>query len=132
MGSSKPNNDIVEINVEVPAPAFVALRNLFDFEILTENVNHNNHKENLWLPQKYFADDSFENLVDSDAVQAAAYANITPSQIQIAYELFKLESLLSQIKKKEPPQQFVEEMEKKNRLMVKKRLNVANKDLPFK
>ena len=129
MGSSKPYNDIVEINVEVPAPTFVALRNRLDFEILKENVNH---KENLWLPQKYFADDSFENLVDSDAVQAAAYANITPSQIQIAYELFKLESLLSQIKKKEPPQQFVEEMEKKNRLMVKKRLNVANKDLPFK
>ena len=129
MGSSKPYNDIVEINVEVPAPTFVALRNRLDFEILKENVNH---KENLWLPQKYFADDSFEKLVDSDAVQAAAYANITPSQIQIAYELFKLESLLSQIKKKEPPQQFVEEMEKKNRLMVKKRLNVANKDLPFK
>lgn len=129
---SKSQDEIVEINVEVPAPAFVALRNRLDFEILKENVtsNGNENNENLWLPRKYFTGDTFDKLLDSDAVQAAAYAKITPSQIQIAYELLKLESLQSQIKKKSSSDSthFVEELEKKYRLMVKKRLNIANKD----
>jgi len=97
--------EIVEINVEDPAPGFVSLRNRVDYELLAESMD----SRDPWLPPKYTKDGDFSVLSDADLSNAAAMGRITTRQMQIAYELFKLQSTSATT-------------EKKFRLMVKKRL----------
>jgi len=114
-------NDIVEINVEDPAPACTSLRNHLDFELLKESFN----SEAPWLDPSYHSmtDTSnaafFKQVSDADALQAGAVACITPRQVQIAHEIYKL-SLL--------PENCSEDLQKKYRLMVKKRLAKVHRE----
>ena len=118
---SDVNQKVVQINVEDPAPGFVALRNKIDINFLTEN------KE--WLPtskasiaitdEKYFT-----ALTDTEAVETAAIAKITPRQVQIVYEVMKLRSLNSC----SDDESDKEELEKRFRLMVKRRLNKEHRE----
>jgi histone acetyltransferase 1 len=100
------SDDIVEINVEDPAPGFVALRNRVDYEMLVESVE----SENPWLPSHYLQAGCFSTLREIDISRAASLGCITPRQVQIAYELYKLQEI---------PQGADD---KEFRLMVKKRL----------
>ena len=115
------NNDIVEINVEDPAAACTALRNLLDYQLLKESLN----SETPWLDSTYHSTtdvsdpDFFKPVSDADAVQAGALACITPRQVQIAHEIYKL-SLL--------PKDCSEEVHKNYRLMVKKRLAKVHRE----
>lgn len=133
----KIQDGITEINVESPAPAFKALRNRLDFELLKANVDDWKNdqdsvlkEQELWLPEKYFHIDTFDTLQESDIVKAAAKAKITPIQMHISYELFKLESLHTMIQNDEKLSETdVEALKKKYRLMVKKRLNTTNREI---
>ncbi len=174
--------EIVEVNVEDPAPGCEALRNRIDYELFRENykqflekdsrennltiptsdTNHNPNltaatdadnivtvkKEMLFLPSKYYHEQFFDPIKESDAAKAAALARISKTQIHIAYEIYKLSSrntIIHNLKKgilssssslssssplaslplltQEQVQTEIEEVEKKFRLMVKKRLN---------
>lgn len=103
---AKESDDIVEINVEDPAPGFVALRNRVDYEMLAESVE----SEEPWLPSHYLEEGCFSTLREIDISRAASLGCITPRQLQIAYELYKLQGI---------PQGADD---KEFRLMVKKRL----------
>ena len=100
------SEQIVEINVEDPAPGFVALRNRVDYELLVDSIK----SDEPWLPPTYLERASFPTLQEHDRNRAATLGRITPRQVQIAYELYKLDQL--------PPG----DDEKQYRLMVKKRL----------
>jgi histone acetyltransferase 1 len=105
---AKESDDIVEINVEDPAPGFIALRNLVDYELLLESLD----SEEPWLTSKYLKRNDFPTLADKDATAAATLGRITKQQAQIAYEVYKLKDL---------PFDNAD-VEKQYRLMVKKRL----------
>lgn len=102
-------SDIVEVNVEDPAPAFTLLRNRVDYELLVESLDTNEP----WLPSKYIKEGSFLTISEKDLTKAASLGRITTRQVLIAYELHKLQCL---------PKEEDEALEKKYRLMVKKRL----------
>mmetsp|Transcript_14450 Transcript_14450/g.23905 ORF Transcript_14450/g.23905 Transcript_14450/m.23905 type:complete len:464 (+) Transcript_14450:57-1448(+) len=105
---AEESDDIVEINVEDPAPGFIALRNRVDYELLAESLE----TDEPWLPPKYLKKTGFPTLADKDTTLAATMGRITTKQVQIAYELFKLQDL--------PTDNA--DLGKQYRLMVKKRL----------
>jgi hypothetical protein len=106
------HSDIVEINVESPAPAFVALRNRVDFEEFLRA----NEKGEPWIVSLDHAQGNkttstdggggidatvaenvhdetfFQPLTEARAKSAATRAKITPRQIHIVYELDRLYS----------------------------------------
>jgi len=122
--------EIVEVNVEDPAPGFVALRNKVDFQRFKDSVTSSNDvidskylggsvgapgpdidNETFWLP-----------LPESEAIVGAAKLRITPQQIMITHEIFKLYALEAHIARLSGSVESIEGLEKKYRLMVKKRL----------
>ena len=125
-GSTTSGSDeIVEVNVEDPCPGFVSLRNKVDFrrfqnssklgrlQSLSTDVDSNA----FWSPLP-------EDLVAS----GAADLRVTPQQILIASEMSKLCAVEEKIKglrlsnETSSNEETIEGMEKKYRLMVKKRL----------
>jgi histone acetyltransferase 1 len=113
--------EIVEINVEDPCPAFVLLRNMVDYN----HFMHNVESENPWIPLHYLQ--GFLMLTDVDATHAACKAKITKAQIHISYEIYKLKLTLSLLSNMtDGPEK--ENIEKQYRLMVKKRLNQFHKE----
>lgn len=120
--------EIVEINVEDPAPAFVALRNRVDYELLRRQAQTGQP----WTPELNisFHDEKsfFQPLSDAQATMAGAVAKLTPRQVQIALELYKLDMLEQELQQQEKNNRV--ECETKYRLMVKKRLvKVHREDL---
>ncbi len=119
--------EIVEINVEDPAPGFTRMRDAIDFERLQGLMTDHEKVKSILKP---YCDSDFILLPDADAKTVASIAKITVGQIQIAYEIYKLRQLkerTSQLCKDKDAEQ-VEELKKKYRLMVKKRLNQLNKE----
>jgi histone acetyltransferase 1 len=108
---------IVQVNVEDPAPGFTALRHKVDLQWLTD------HPE--WWPSdrknKDITDPTifFTALSEAQAVETSARAKITPQQVHIVNELQKLQALQHY----NDSGDMKEELEKRFRLLVKKRLN---------
>lgn len=113
-GAYENDQPVVQINVEDPAPGFVALRNKVDFEFLKNHPEFwsNENRETDITKEAYFA-----SLVESEAIQIASRAKITPHQVQIVHELQTLEAL------KSFEGDNKEELERRYRLLVKRRLN---------
>jgi len=131
--TKKGNDEIVEINVEDPAPAFVMLRNRTDYDCFKRSLKG----KNPWILS--FAvddrtavdqDDFFTSISDTDIMQAASKAKITPRQIQIVQELHKMAQLQEYLHVNESKlsKDEVETLEKRFRLMVKKRLNKEHRE----
>lgn len=134
---SQSQQEIVEVNVEDPAPSFQALRNKADYEMFKENFEMYGpceqkeslspvDNEQLYLPSMYYDHDSFQTLKKNDAIVAATKAKLSKLQIHVAYEIFKLSSrdkLISSLPSTSAKDDIAE-IEKKYRLMVKKRLNI--------
>jgi histone acetyltransferase 1 len=123
-------HDIVQVNVEDPAPAFVALRNKTDFEMIKK------HGEEWGWPDIVHGDPNekldaaaavFTGLSESKAVELAAKAKITPHQVHIVHDLIKLEALDAALQET-ALQHGKEELERLFRLMVKKRLNKEHRE----
>jgi len=109
-------NSIVEINVEDPAPGFVALRNLVDYEryLMAKKSSEDWLKDYCMHVGK---DGYFDLLPESTARELSRMSKLTVQQMQIVYEIDRLHGIPATGENQS--QQF----EKKYRLMVKKRLN---------
>jgi len=127
--------EIVEVNVEDPAPGFTYMRDIVDYQLFETMVSNSNDRYT--VTEKYLKDDRFQGMTESDAVTLASKARITKTQIQIAYEIYKLARMTvcidkaTDIAEKGQLQGCLEQredMEKKYRLMVKKRLNGLHKE----
>jgi histone acetyltransferase 1 len=146
--SNSCEDEIVEINVEDPAPAFVALRDSVDYLLFREECMRAFQDPSIppIVPLKYLTLDYMEPLTTADATHAATRAKITPRQVQIAYEIFKLDMVMKRkmiqsiTVSNEDTICFVskdeikvgdedDDMEKKWGLMVKRRLNVSHKEV---
>jgi histone acetyltransferase 1 len=115
--ANDPSNSIVEINVEDPAPAFVALRNSVDYELFRDSFQSSPWLDSMYMIKDTSHPDFFQGVSDKDALVAGAVACITPRQVQIVHEIYKLSF-------------FREEVPTSFRLMVKKRLaRVHREDL---
>ena len=118
--------EIVLVNVEDPAPGFTYMRDAIDYECFQSLIA--DKEEFRSLLQSYLGDD-YKSLPDADATTAASIAKITSVQIQIAYEIHKL-SQMKQYSAQSLQGRLsqIEELKKKYRLMVKKRLNQLHKE----
>lgn len=125
-GSTESGSDeIVEVNVEDPCPGFVALRNNVDFRRF-QNSSSLGSLQSLCtgVDSNAFWSPLPEDLVAS----GAANLRVTPQQILIASEMSKLCAVEAKIKvlrssnEISTNEETIEGMEKKYRLMVKKRL----------
>jgi hypothetical protein len=131
------SDNIVEFNVEDPAPAFAALRNRVDYDRFGSSP---------WAfqPCVPITDESyFSGLSDAQASEAAAHARITPGQVHVVHELAKLRALNEHIANaaRGPPAgesgpdatgatfaATADDLQKRYRLMVKKRLNRVHRE----
>mmetsp|Transcript_2150 Transcript_2150/g.3091 ORF Transcript_2150/g.3091 Transcript_2150/m.3091 type:complete len:525 (-) Transcript_2150:52-1626(-) len=131
---SQSQQEIVEVNVEDPALSFQALRNKADYELFKENFEMYGSwealspvdNEQLFLPSMYYDHESFQTLKKKDTIVAATKAKLSKLQIHVAYEIFKLSSrdkLISSLPSTSAKEDIAQ-IEKKYRLMVKKRLNI--------
>jgi histone acetyltransferase 1 len=112
---------IVEVNVEDPAPGFVVLRNLVDYERYLRSMTSSQH----WLKESCFdvvSNAYFEPLPELTARDTSMLSKLTVQQMQVVYEIDRLRGLLET---EGPP---TEANEKKYRLLVKKRLNRENRE----
>mmetsp|Transcript_15571 Transcript_15571/g.29369 ORF Transcript_15571/g.29369 Transcript_15571/m.29369 type:complete len:608 (-) Transcript_15571:649-2472(-) len=141
------HDDIVEVNVEDPAPGFTYMRDSMDyclFEQLFVVDKERRTEEIQEILNQYLPNDekvlSWKPLTDHHATILAAEAKITKVQIQIAYEIYKLARMNIMIREEEMKwkkgdQSDTGSIEDKRsslfreyRLMVKKRLNHAYKE----
>lgn len=131
--SATDMDEIVEVNVEDPAPDFVALRNKVDFKRFKDSfacadagkeaVNSKYLGGNVALSGPDIENEAFWlPLPESEAIAGASKLRITPQQVYIAHEIFKLYALEAHIARLCDSVESIEGLEKKYRLMVKKRL----------
>ena len=117
---------IVQVNVEDPSPAFIALRNRVDVDWIQEHME--------WLPVRPLAisdPDYFATLSDAQAQTAAVHAKIIPRQIHIVYEILRLKALQEYHKNGDMSNNVSgtsEDLDARFRLMVKKRLNKEHRE----
>lgn len=117
--SSARGEDIVEINVEDPAPAFAILRIVVDLErFLSCGRSWFVGIEKLSVTDASF----FASLKDSEAIRVTAVARTTAKQVQIIYELHKLLQL------RQSAESTALELKKRFRLMVKQRLSKQHRE----
>jgi histone acetyltransferase 1 len=141
-GAAGGPNTIVLVNVEDPAPAFVALRNKVDFlhvqnrmewlEALTPTDD--NLKDPVGVAVSVTDEHFFTALPESQALSISAMAKIIPRQVHLVQEMLKLKALLeytttttttvpTEGKDDNERNTMRDLLEKRFRLMVKKRLN---------
>jgi histone acetyltransferase 1 len=122
-------NDIVEINVEDPAPAFIWLRNKVDYQRFI-NAAYNN---NMWFgdysaASKVNCDNLLEACKESVTVSAAVKAKITTRQAQIVYEIYRFHEFRNRIETSGLSEEDNELLEKRYRLVVKKTLQKLHRE----
>ena len=139
--TSSFGDDILEINVEDPAPAFVALRDAVDYQRFAPNAAFKNHHPPLpssgnGMPDftylgKYEVTDKdyFLPIQEETLVAVAEYLKITKRQCQIVHEINKLAELESWKRKvlanddsSSNNHELIVQAETQYRLMVKKSL----------
>ena len=112
---------IVEVNVEDPAPAFVALRDSHDYGRYRDLIAAGDSKKQLVQD-----DDFFVPLSDGEHLEDLALKmKVTKRQVQIAEEIYRL-SQLEQWRKDCADISLFAEKETKYRLMVKKSLRALH------
>ncbi|VEU41359.1 unnamed protein product [Pseudo-nitzschia multistriata] len=134
--NAKSSHNIVQVNVEDPAPAFIALRNSMDWNLVREH-----HQEWNW-PQKGSlreenskmvapADELvlfFSAMTEKEAMEVSTKARITPKQIHLTNELLKLQAVRNFLDEETVSSGDKEAIERYFRLMVKRRLNKDHRD----
>ena len=135
------SQEIVEVNVEDPAPGFTCMRNIIDYQSfatmvanLTVSDNSTSSSdidpaiEDIIMKKGYCKDDCFQSMAENDAVILASKLRITKTQLQISYEIFKLASMTRALEGRDYTTKEKQAIETKFRLMVKKRLNGLHKE----
>lgn len=133
--------NVVEVNVEDPAPGFSRMRDAMDyalFEKLFVEEKEKQSKDIQDILDQYISKDtcpSWKPLTQNDATILAAEAKITKVQIHAAYEIHKLARMKAILRQEESKWQQYDDADtsdikekrenimKEYRLMVKKRLN---------
>jgi histone acetyltransferase 1 len=137
-GDSQYRN-IIQVNVEDPAPAFVALRNKMDLKLVLEHYEEWNWSEKGSTRSsdlcKSLASQNklalfFSAMAEKEASEMSVKAKITPKQIHIANELLKLKAIHASAEQQQDriSNADKETIERFFRLMVKKRLNKEHRD----
>ena len=133
-------HNIIEVNVEDPAPAFVALRNKMDLKLVREHYEEWkwSEKGSIWssdLCQSLAPHDKlalfFSAMAEKDASEMSVKAKITPKQIHVANELLKLKTIhaaSSEQQRDRISNAAKDTIERLFRLMVKRRLNKEHRD----
>jgi len=124
---------IVEINVEDPAPAFSALRDVVDWERYLRAGKqwfHNDSSNSGSRCQDITDAAFFATLKESEALEITAQALTTVRQVQTVYELDRLQRLQQHLQSTTNLGNDVarELLEKRFRLMVKQRLKNQNRE----
>eukprot|EP00571_Detonula_confervacea_P006093 CAMPEP_0172315592 /NCGR_PEP_ID=MMETSP1058-20130122/25683_1 /TAXON_ID=83371 /ORGANISM="Detonula confervacea, Strain CCMP 353" /LENGTH=538 /DNA_ID=CAMNT_0013029697 /DNA_START=1 /DNA_END=1617 /DNA_ORIENTATION=- len=126
--------DILEINVEDPAPAFVALRDSVDYHrfvsfYLDDKTDMNYLTEYGVADKEYFLP-----VLEEHLSSVAESMKITKRQSQIVHEILKLQQLekwkqsLGSIDKSKNKEELIQQVETNYRLMVKKTLRSLRKE----
>jgi histone acetyltransferase 1 len=137
VGGAGGANTIVLINVEDPAPAFVALRNKVDFCHVQNHMEWlkppptDNTKDHVGVVVSVTDEHFFTALPESHAISISAKAKIIPRQVHLVQEMLKLKALLEYTtsvpaaggNEDDERNTMRDLLEKRFRLMVKKRLN---------
>jgi histone acetyltransferase 1 len=145
-------DSLVEVNVEDPAPGFTALRNRVDYLRFLQHHTSEDHDDDACCQEPWIdslrisaishppnAEDFLRPLTDPQVTEAATRAKITTRQIQIVYEVYQLECLRllqGQHAAADEPNGNdndndnvnPEDLEKRYRLAVKKRLNKVHRE----
>jgi histone acetyltransferase 1 len=121
---------IVQVNVEDPAPGFVALRNKMDFEMVKERGKDWNWPGGVVVDGEHAVEEDsfFSTLTEHQVLELSTKAKITPRQVHIVNELLKLSAVLEYCRNQNGSTSTDhsmrrEEIETKFRLLVKRRLN---------
>lgn len=139
---------VIQVNVEDPAPAFVALRNKIDWKLIIEHYRDWNwprskgiimmNRHNTTLQDELLS--FFTPLTDREASEMSTRAKISSKQIQLMNELLKLNSIreftyhhehqkLRDAKYDDNENKIeVDELIRYFRLMIKRRLNKEYRD----
>lgn len=133
-GDKSDEHKIIEVNVEDPAPAFVALRNKVGFDLVLKH-----HKEWNWPKHgSMWRDDDeqsntlaspnelkayFSAMTEKEASGISHKAKITPKQIHVMNELLRLAEVRSFLQGENVSNADREAVVRFFRLMVKRRLN---------
>mmetsp|Transcript_3351 Transcript_3351/g.8937 ORF Transcript_3351/g.8937 Transcript_3351/m.8937 type:complete len:556 (-) Transcript_3351:1579-3246(-) len=134
------HRNIIQVNVEDPAPAFVALRNKVDLKLVLRNYKDWNWPEkgsmwNLDRPNCLASNDKislfFSTMIEKEASEISVKAKITQKQIHIVNELLKLKAIRSSVGKNgnDVSSKDSDTIERYYRLMVKRRLNKEHRDV---
>ena len=122
--------EIVEINVEDPAPAFVALRDAVDYHrFISPEKDWMNYLPEHDVTKKDFFDVSEESLLS-----VAASMRVTKRQALTMHQLWKLQHIMSWKKSFSPDvksnsdNNLIQDVETKYRLMVKKSLKALRQE----
>jgi histone acetyltransferase 1 len=115
--------DIVEVNVEDPAPGFVALRDITDYQRLLSLITEENDK----LDMKYIQMNDvtsweyFQPAPDEVTLTLSSLLKVTKRQAEIVQEIYKL-ATVEKWKKNSKDKQLIQQVETNYRLMIKKSL----------
>ena len=140
-GATMPGMDIIEVNVEDPAPAFVALRDCVDYQRFVaicdpskahEPASNDGHGKNDKLNFEYLAEHDVTNkanflpISDDNLASVADTLKITKHQVQIIHEIYKLSQVekwkQSLPKNDDKSDELIKQVETYYRLMVKRSL----------
>ena len=114
---------IVEVNVEDPAPGFVALRDFVDYRRYLSCLLTSIKTDDAIVTDKHF----FSPVSDEKLQEIATSLKITKRQAQRVHELHKLEQL-QKWKNHADDNSTIEEKETQYRLMIKKTLRSIRKE----
>lgn len=125
-GNNGATRNVVLVNVEDPAPGFAALRNGTDLALVRNRGGGWDWPGGCVLTAAGRAAESesfFSTLTEQTVLDLSAKAKIVPRQVHIVNELLKLGAVLDHRRGGERTPDEQEEIEKKFRLLVKRRLN---------
>ena len=134
------HHNVIQVNVEDPAPSFVALRNKVDLRLVLRNYKDWNwpEKGSIWNSDMSNSSASnnnlalfFSTMTEEEASEMSVKAKITQKQIQVANELLKLKAIRSRVWKTENEVSIKDKdrIERYFRLLVKRRLNKEHHDV---
>lgn len=115
--------DIVEVNVEDPAPGFIALRDYIDYQRFISLISTENSKfDNKYLEMNQVnSRENFQQAPNESMVTLSSLLKITKRQVEIIHEIYKL-AAVEKWKQDSKDKQQINQVETYYRLMIKKSL----------
>lgn len=115
--------DIVEVNVEDPAPGFIALRDYIDYQRFISLISTGNSKfDNKYLEMNQVnSREYFQQAPIESTLTLSSLLKITKRQVEIIHEIYKL-AAVEKWKQDSKDTQQINQVETYYRLMIKKSL----------